>query len=132
MKLETLLHRLREGELTGDASAEVRGITHDSRQVGPGWAFACVPGGQFDGHQFADAAVQQGAGVLIVERRLPLDVAQLVVTDVRQAMGPIAAAVHDHPATKMRMVGITGTNGKTTTTHLLAAILRGAVPSSIP
>ena len=113
-------------ELTGRPDAVVHDLTHDSRQVRPGWAFACVPGGQFDGHQFAAAAVEQGAGVLIVEQRQPLDVAQLVVTDVRRAMGPIAAAVHGHPATKMRMLGITGTNGKTTTTHLLAAILRGA------
>ena len=113
-------------EVTGPADTAVHDLTHDSRQVGPGWAFACVPGGQFDGHRFAAVAVEQGAGLLVVDRRLPLDVAQVVVTDVRHAMGPIAAAVHGHPATKMRMIGITGTNGKTTTTHMLAAILRGA------
>ncbi len=112
--------------MIGAADVSVHDLSHDSRQVGPGWAFACVRGDHFDGHDFAATAVERGVEVLIVDRPLPLDAAQIVVTDVRQAMGSLAAAVHGHPATKMRMVGITGTNGKTTTTHLLAAALRGA------
>ena len=101
-------------------------LTHDSRDVAPGWAFACVPGDVHDGHDFAPGAVDAGASLLVVERRLPLDVAQLVVTDVRRSMGPLAARVHGEPATKLRMVGITGTNGKTTTTHLVGSIMRAA------
>ncbi len=113
-------------EVVGDVPIRLVDLTHDSRQVEPGWAFACVPGGRFDGHDFAAAAVDAGASLLIVERRLPLDVAQVVVTDVRQAMGHAAAAVHGSPATALTMVGVTGTNGKTTTTRLLGAILRAA------
>jgi UDP-N-acetylmuramoyl-L-alanyl-D-glutamate--2,6-diaminopimelate ligase len=113
-------------EVHDPTSAAVRDLTHDSRQVQPGWMFACVRGDHLDGHAFAGAAVEQGAGALLVERRLPLDVPQVVVTDVRLAMGHAAAAVHRHPASKLRMIGITGTNGKTTTTHMLAGILRAA------
>jgi UDP-N-acetylmuramoyl-L-alanyl-D-glutamate--2,6-diaminopimelate ligase len=112
-------------ESIGDVDgAHVIDLTHDSREVRESWAFACVPGGLHDGHEFAAGAVAGGATLLLVERRLPLDVAQIVVTDVRRAMGPVAARVHGDPASKLRMVGITGTNGKTTTTHLVASIMR--------
>ncbi|HWL42513.1 MAG TPA: UDP-N-acetylmuramoyl-L-alanyl-D-glutamate--2,6-diaminopimelate ligase [Ilumatobacter sp.] len=110
--------------------ADVVDLTHDSRQVAPGWAFACVVGAHADGHDYAAAAVAAGATALVAERPLPTDlvggVAQLIVPDTRAAMGSLAAAVHGRPATKLTMVGITGTNGKTTTSHLLAAILRHA------
>jgi len=111
---------------SGPRVDQIVDLTHDSRQVRPGWAFACVPGDRVDGHDFAAAAVERGAALLLVERPLDHDVAQIVVSDVRRAMGPVAAAVHGHPAGRLRVVGITGTNGKTTTTHLLAAILRAA------
>lgn len=113
-------------ETVGTLPEAIVDVTHDSRQVRPGWAFACVPGGRFDGHDFAAQAVDAGAPLLIVERRLPLDVPQLVTTDVRLAMGHAAAEVHGRPATKLTMVGVTGTNGKTTTTQLLGAIVRAA------
>src|SRR3954454_16988207 len=101
-------------------------VTHDSREVRPGWAFACVPGSHLDGHDFAGAAVHAGAAALLVERPLPYDVPQVVVRNVRRAVGWFAAGVHDHPATKLQTIGITGTNGKTTTSYLVAAILRSA------
>ena len=103
-------------------------LTHDSRQVRPGWAFACVPGERFDGHDFAAAAVGAGASVLLVERPLTLSggVPQIVVSDVRRAMGYVSAEVHGRPAERLTMIGVTGTNGKTTTTRLLGEILRAA------
>jgi len=125
-----LIEALPEGRFvraTGDVDgAQVTDLTHDSREVRNGWAFACVPGGHHDGHDFAVAAVAAGATLLVTERRLPVDVPQLIVDDVRRSMGPLAARIHDEPATKLRMVGITGTNGKTTTTHLVGAIMRAA------
>lgn len=111
-------------EVAGDGSIDVLDLTHDSREVADGFAFACVVGERVDGHDFAPDAVRAGAGLLLVERRLPCAVAQIVVTDVRRAMGPAAAVVHGHPTRSLRMVGITGTNGKTTTTQMLGAILR--------
>jgi UDP-N-acetylmuramoyl-L-alanyl-D-glutamate--2,6-diaminopimelate ligase len=97
--------------------------THDSRQVQPGWLFCCVRGERVDGHQFAAAAVAAGATALLVETPLDLAVPQLVVPDVRAAMGRVAAAVHGHPADALTMVGVTGTNGKTTVSHLVGQVL---------
>jgi UDP-N-acetylmuramoyl-L-alanyl-D-glutamate--2,6-diaminopimelate ligase len=110
-------------EVRGDlATAEVSAIVLDSRAVVPGSLYCCVPGQHVDGHRFAPDAVAAGAVALLCERPLALSVPQVVVTSVRQAMGPLAAAFHGHPSRRLRAVGVTGTNGKTTTTHLLAAI----------
>ncbi|MFP5487129.1 MAG: Mur ligase domain-containing protein, partial [Acidimicrobiia bacterium] len=117
-------------DVVGTVPANVVDLTHDSRQVRPGWAFACVPGDHHDGHDFAATAVAAGAVLLLVERRLPTetvgDTAQVVCTEVRRAMGHAAASVHGHPARSLTIVGVTGTNGKTTTTHFVASILRAA------
>jgi UDP-N-acetylmuramoyl-L-alanyl-D-glutamate--2,6-diaminopimelate ligase len=99
-------------------------ITHDSTRVSNGSLFCCVVGENTDGHDFARDALSAGASALLVERELPLECAQIVVSDTRRAMGEIASAFYDHPSQKMRVVGITGTNGKTTTAHLLGAIFR--------
>lgn len=112
-------------EVHGDAKVVLQDVMHDSRQVGKSTMFCCVVGERLDGHDFASLAVQQGAAALLVERVLPLDVPQVVAPDVRRAMGLFAAGVHSWPADDLTMVGITGTNGKTTTAHLVAAVLRG-------
>jgi UDP-N-acetylmuramoyl-L-alanyl-D-glutamate--2,6-diaminopimelate ligase len=108
------------------ASTEVLGVDLDSRRVRPGWLFCCVPGAHTDGHLFAAEAVGSGASCLLCEKPLDLDVTQVCVTpgSVRPAMAKVAAAFHGHPAEAMCMVGVTGTNGKTTVTHLVASILR--------
>src|SRR5207302_8307566 len=105
-------------ELTGDPDVEIGAITHDSRQVAPGACFACIPGATTDGHEYAPEAVARGAAALLVERALPLEVPQARVPSVRAALGPIAAALYGHPSAAMRVLGVTGTNGKTTTTYL--------------
>ncbi len=110
-------------DVAQSADFQLAGITHDSRKVQPGWLFCCVPGAEHDGHNFASAAQSSGAVALLVERHLDgLEVAQIQVPDVRKAMGPAAALIHGKPAEAMTTVGITGTNGKTTITHLLKSI----------
>ena len=98
-------------------------VEHDSRRVGPNTLFCCVPGSHTDGHDHAPAAVRAGAVALLVERPLDLGVPEVVVPSVRQAMGPAAALVHGDPSRGVAVVGVTGTNGKTTTVRLVAGIL---------
>lgn len=120
-------------QLTGAHDIDLVGATHDSRQVKPGYLFCCVPGDAFDGHDFAATAVDQGASALLVERLLDLDVSQLLVDDVRAAMGSVSAAIYDNPSGTLSVVGVTGTNGKTTVTEILVKILShaGLVTDSI-
>jgi UDP-N-acetylmuramoyl-L-alanyl-D-glutamate--2,6-diaminopimelate ligase len=101
-------------------------LAYDSRKVGPGTLFFCVPGEKVDGHEFGAAAVEAGAAALVVERELDLDVAQVVVADARAAMAPMAAAFYGDPSGELRVVGVTGTNGKTTTAFLIREILEAA------
>ena len=126
MQLSALLDGLDVHEVRGDASVEVTGVTHDSRRVAPGFLFCCVPGRRTDGHDHARGADDAGAVALLCERPLDLAAAEVVVGDARASMGPVAAAFHGHPSHAMDVVGVTGTNGKTTTTWLLRAILEHA------
>ncbi len=107
----------------GGADVRVGGVEFDSRRVVPGVLFCCLRGGTVDGHRFAAGAVEAGAAALLVDHELDLDVPQVVVADTRAAMGPLAAAFFGHPSRRLTVVGVTGTNGKTTTTTLLAAVL---------
>jgi UDP-N-acetylmuramoyl-L-alanyl-D-glutamate--2,6-diaminopimelate ligase len=110
-------------ESRGDpGTADISAIVLDSRAVQPGALYCCVRGQRVDGHQFAPEAVAAGASALLCEYPLPLPVPQVVVAAVRPALGPLADAFYDHPSRRLRTVGVTGTNGKTTTTELLAAI----------
>ncbi|MCZ7526198.1 MAG: UDP-N-acetylmuramoyl-L-alanyl-D-glutamate--2,6-diaminopimelate ligase [Acidimicrobiia bacterium] len=126
MQLRDLLGDVDVVEMVGDPHVEVTAITHDSRSVVPGSCFCCIPGAVTDGHVHAAEAVAAGAVALLVERRLDLDVPQARVASVRRALGPAAARLHGHPSRALRCLGITGTNGKTTTTHLLAAVAEAA------
>jgi len=99
-------------------------VEHDSRRVNPSSLFACIPGRVTDGHLHAESAVAAGAVALLTERRLGLGVAELVVDSVRRAVGPAAAIVHADASRSLDVIGITGTNGKTTTVRLLCGILR--------
>lgn len=99
---------------------------HDSRDVTPGALFCCVVGAHHDGHDHAAAAVSSGASALLCERPLDLGVPEVIVPSVREAMGPAAAALAGWPSDQLDVVGVTGTNGKTTVVHFLASILDGA------
>ena len=124
--LGQLAAALSAAQVRGEASIAVSSLGYRSDEVAPGALFFCIPGLQHDGHDFAAEAVISGAAALVVERPLPLEVPQVVVPSVRQAMGPISAAFYGHPAERLTMVGVTGTNGKTTTTFLLESVFRAA------
>ncbi len=119
-------------ETSGDpGAADVTGVEHDSRRVAPGDVFCCIVGHERDGHEHAPEAVANGAVGLVEEHAvgpLPRPVVQVRVAPGagRAAMARIAAAYHGHPATSLLTAGVTGTNGKTTVTHLLGAVLEHA------
>lgn len=114
-------------ELLGDGpDVVVTGLTFDNRLVGPGTLFFCVPGFTRDGHDFAPDAVARGAAALVVQRPLNLGVPEVLVEDVRAAMAVAAARFYGAPTTELKVVGITGTNGKTTSAFLVRALLEGA------
>jgi UDP-N-acetylmuramoyl-L-alanyl-D-glutamate--2,6-diaminopimelate ligase len=113
-----------EGEPAGEAAGvEITGLAYDSRDVAPGDLFFCVSGFRSDGHEFAVEAVRAGAAALVVERPLDLGVPEVLVACARAAMAPAAARFYGDPARELRVVGVTGTNGKTTTTYLVRALL---------
>ncbi len=114
---------------TGPESAVVSGVSDDSRTVAPGDLFFCVRGAATDGHDMAAGAVAGGAVALVVDHVLdtvPQGTAQILVTSVRDAMGPLVSALVGEPALRLLMIGVTGTNGKTSTAHFTAGILRAA------
>ncbi|MFQ5523965.1 MAG: UDP-N-acetylmuramoyl-L-alanyl-D-glutamate--2,6-diaminopimelate ligase [Acidimicrobiia bacterium] len=114
------------GEVSGPGEALVTAITHDSRQVGPGSLFVAVRGSTADGHDFVLDAVKAGAVAVCVDHPMGSGVSEVVVADTRQAMGPLADAVYDHPSRALSVVGVTGTNGKTTVTHYIESISAAA------
>lgn len=128
MHLHDLLDAADVLELTGDSHIGVSDITHDSRRVTRGALFCCIRGRAHDGHDHAAAAVRDGAVALLIDRpvAVPRPVTEVRVKHVRGAIGPIAARFYGMPSREMRVLGITGTNGKTTTTYLLEAIARAA------
>jgi UDP-N-acetylmuramoyl-L-alanyl-D-glutamate--2,6-diaminopimelate ligase len=110
----------------GGAPVEITGLAYDSRAAGPGTLFFCVTGARSDGHEHAAEAVRRGASALVVERALSLGVPELRVESVREAMAPLAARFFGDPSGALRVIGITGTNGKTTTAFLTRQILQAA------
>jgi UDP-N-acetylmuramoyl-L-alanyl-D-glutamate--2,6-diaminopimelate ligase len=112
--------------IEGAADTVITGLAYDSRKVLAGDLFFCIPGTRTDGHQFAAKAVADGAAALVVERPTGAGVSELVVSDARRAMPLIAAGFLEHPADKLTILGVTGTNGKTTTAFLLESIIEAA------
>ena len=124
------MHDLLDGldvlSIHGDPDVDVRSVVHDSRNVRPGALFACIRGSVTDGHAHAAAAVDAGAVALLVEHDVDVPVPQACVESVRRTLGPLASRFHGDPSRAMRVLGVTGTNGKTTVTYVLEAIARGA------
>ena len=126
MELAELIRGLDAPRVVGDPGVEVADLAYDSRRVGDGTLFFCVVGERSDGHEFAPGAVEAGAAALVVERELDLPVAQVLVADARAAMAPVAARFWGDPTDELRVVGVTGTNGKTTTAFLIREVLEAA------
>ncbi|MGC9974669.1 MAG: UDP-N-acetylmuramoyl-L-alanyl-D-glutamate--2,6-diaminopimelate ligase [Gaiellaceae bacterium] len=126
MNLERLIAALEPREIIRRAPVELRDLAYDVRAVGEGSLFFCVPGMRADGHDFAAQAVGRGAAALVVERPLELEVPQLVVASARSAMAEAADVFFGEPTKELSVVGITGTNGKTTSCFLVYEILAAA------
>ena len=130
MKVSELLQGLSFRIVQGDLDKEVSGVFYDSRKVTPGGLFVCIVGTQRDSHDFAADVAEKGASVLVTQHALPCPVPESVTVvqfeNTRYAMAMLAAAFYGQPARQMTMVGVTGTKGKTTTTHMIKAVLEAA------
>ena len=126
MDLERLAAAVGAVDVVGRAPVELSELAYDAREVQPGAVFFCVRGAHADGHDYAAAAVAAGAVALVVERSLEVAVPQVVVADARAAMAPAADEFFGRPTEELQVAGVTGTNGKTTTSFLLFAILAAA------
>src|SRR3989442_1457975 len=123
MRLSELVHAGEVEETGGNLNRPVAGLAYDSRQVKKDFVFFAVPGARTDGHEFIADASKQGAGAVVVERKpAPNGGAWIRVRSVRRAMGIWAARFYNHPSREVTVVGVTGTNGKTTVTYLLESI----------
>ena len=121
-----VMHADISAAIVGNRNTEFSGITQDSRNVESGDIFCCVRGELFDGHQFINEAISRGAVAVLVDQvdeSIESSVVQIVVADVRLVLGRVASAAFRHPASSLKMIGITGTNGKTTTASILGSLL---------
>ncbi len=130
MKLTDLLCKLEYECILGSTDLEIGQVVYDSRKIVEGCLFICIRGANFDGHDFAAEAVEKGARALVVSREVPeavgKDVTVIRVPDTRYALAFISAAYFGDPAEKLRVIGVTGTKGKTTTTYMVKSILENA------
>ncbi len=130
MQLKLLLSKARTRQIRGSLDVEISSICHDSRRAGPGALFVAMRGNRVDGHQYVAQAIARGAAAVVVERQvpdLPATVTGIEVDDSRATLAFVAAFFHHQPALKLKVAGITGTNGKTTTAYLLKHICERAV-----
>lgn len=127
-RLRELLEGLPLNATNGDLNVPINGITADTRKLNPGDLFVAVRGQQFDGHDFIDQAVATGAAAVVIEplHRVSAPVPVIVTGDTKAAFGRLSGAFHGHPSRKLKLIGVTGTDGKTSTTVLTAAVLRTA------
>ncbi|WP_078413463.1 UDP-N-acetylmuramoyl-L-alanyl-D-glutamate--2,6-diaminopimelate ligase [Priestia abyssalis] len=126
MDLRTLLSYLHDFTAVPEEDISITSIEMDSREVKPGSLFICVEGYTVDGHDFAGMAVEKGAVAVLSQKPLSLEVPVIIVKDTKRAMAVLADAFYGQPTHKMHLIGVTGTNGKTTTTHLMEKVFQAA------
>jgi len=128
MKFTKLYNGVQKGKVVyeGDWERDIETLVWDSRERIKNGLFFCLTGGVKDGHEFAEEAIRNGAVVLVVERILKVSVPQILVEDTREALALYASAFYGNPSENLKIIAITGTNGKTTTAHMLASILHSA------
>src|SRR6266540_762873 len=128
MQLRQLVQQLPSASVEGTLDREVVGLAYDSRRVTPGVVFIAIPGQNTDGHEYIGAALDRGAAAVICERAgmLPPRATRIRVPDVREAMACVARSYYEHPSAKLKVLGVTGTNGKTTVAFMIRTILEAA------
>lgn len=126
MQLKQLLKSIQPYASYKGQDVEILSIENDNRKVKEGSLFICIKGLTVDGHHFAENAYQSGAVAIIAEKELPLPIPVIIVKDTKKASSILADAFYKHPTSKLQLIGITGTNGKTTTSHLIEAVLKEA------
>ena len=126
MKLRELIKNVKTKKVVNDKDVDITGISYNSKTVQKGDIFVCLKGEYSDGHDYAKMAVENGASALYCEKELPLDVPQVIVESTRHEIADIAAEFYGYPSKKLNLIGVTGTNGKTTVTHLIQRIIEDA------
>ena len=128
MKLSSLLEKTKYEILKGDVDTEITDLVYDSRKITKGCVFVCIKGAAFDGHDAAKEAAEKGAVAIVAERKIGAegDVTVVKVPDTRYALATLSAAYFSHPADTLKVIGVTGTKGKTTTTYMVKNILEQA------
>ena len=126
MLLSKLIKGLKVTQIIGDVDIEIESIKIDSNKVAQGDLFVCIKGADFDGHDFVLNAISYGASAIVCQKILDVSIPQIIVEDTRLAMNFLAREYYDFPDKKLKLIGVVGTNGKTTTTHIIKTILDNA------
>ncbi|MBR6377936.1 MAG: UDP-N-acetylmuramoyl-L-alanyl-D-glutamate--2,6-diaminopimelate ligase [Oscillospiraceae bacterium] len=131
MKLSDLLNDIPILEMTADPEREITGVSYDSRKVEAGHLFVAITGYAMDGHRFIPMAAQKGAACVLCQRKPDTDIPYILVEDSRAALAALGANWYGRPAEKMTVIGVTGTNGKTTSTYLLKSVLEQCLGAKV-
>lgn len=128
MKVSTLLKEAAISKIVGDTDREIKGICYDSRKVKPDYVFVCIVGFETDGHKYIGSAIQAGASVIVAQEgaklpEIPEHITLVYAKNTRQVLAQLAAAFYGHPERQLKIIGVTGTNGKTTVTTLIKSVL---------